>query len=205
MTAAEFAASRAALRQQAAAARLALPVAAREQASARICEHVLRAIAASDARAVGLYWPMLTQGEVDTRALDSALEARGIKRYYPFMAGPSGSSVPLGKPDLGLRELTADGLWPSGRHGLLQPRTGAIATQGTLSWIVVPAVASTIDDYRLGYGSGFYDRVLPSLRPPAQAIIVAFDVQRVEHLPAAPHDVRCDAVVTESGYFPAPA
>ena len=52
--------------------------------------------------------------------------------------------------------------------------------------------------HRLGYGAGFYDSLLPDVRPPAQAVVVAFDFQLLVDLPTLPHDVPCDWVVTDT-------
>jgi 5-formyltetrahydrofolate cyclo-ligase len=62
--------------------------------------------------------------------------------------------------------------------------------------IFVPLYGFTEGKYRLGHGSGWYDRFLPS-QPGAQKIGVGFESQRVDFL-AEPHDVPLDAIVTES-------
>jgi 5-formyltetrahydrofolate cyclo-ligase len=68
----------------------------------------------------------------------------------------------------------------------------------TLDAIVVPALAVDDRGYRLGYGAGYYDHTLPRFAPPARTIVVAFDYQFVIELPALPHDVACDVVVTDA-------
>ena len=59
--------------------------------------------------------------------------------------------------------------------------------------LIVPLVAFTDTGDRLGYGGGFYDRTLAAL-PGADAVGLAFAVQRVEALPLEPTDVRLRAV-----------
>jgi len=54
------------------------------------------------------------------------------------------------------------------------------------------------DGRRIGYGGGYYDRLLPVLRADAHRVAGAFELQLVDHVPAAPHDVAVDAVVTEA-------
>ena len=73
------------------------------------------------------------------------------------------------------------------------------APRKEISLILVPGVAFTPRGDRLGYGGGFYDRLLAgwSSRPPVVA--AAFAVQIVDRLPMGPDDVRIDAVVTEDG------
>jgi 5,10-methenyltetrahydrofolate synthetase len=67
-----------------------------------------------------------------------------------------------------------------------------------IDFVLVPGVAFDLEGRRLGYGGGYYDRLLPLLSPRAARVAGAFEIQIVERVPAAPHDVRVDAIVTES-------
>jgi 5-formyltetrahydrofolate cyclo-ligase len=67
-----------------------------------------------------------------------------------------------------------------------------------IEFVVVPGVAYDREGRRLGYGGGYYDRLLPLLSPRAPRVAGAFDVQIVERVPVGPNDVTIDAVVTES-------
>ena len=62
--------------------------------------------------------------------------------------------------------------------------------------VVVPGDAP--GGLRLGYGGGFYDRTLAAL-PGVPTLGVAFACQRMEVVPAGPHDAPLDAVATEAG------
>ena len=64
---------------------------------------------------------------------------------------------------------------------------------------LVPGVVFDKQGNRLGYGRGFYDRLLRQLSPSALRIGLAFDCQVVEQLPVEPHDERLDWLVTETG------
>ena len=68
----------------------------------------------------------------------------------------------------------------------------------TVDWILVPGVAFSPEGSRLGYGGGYYDRLMITLQPAAARIAGAFDAQIVAHIPAASHDLSVDLVVTES-------
>ena len=68
----------------------------------------------------------------------------------------------------------------------------------TIDWVLVPGVAFDSDGHRIGYGGGYYDRLLPLLRADARRVAAAFELQLVERVPAASHDVTVDAVVTEA-------
>jgi 5-formyltetrahydrofolate cyclo-ligase len=58
-------------------------------------------------------------------------------------------------------------------------------------------VAFDLAGRRLGYGAGYYDRLLPLLSPRAARVAGAFELQVVDRVPAAPHDVGVDTIVTE--------
>jgi 5-formyltetrahydrofolate cyclo-ligase len=67
-----------------------------------------------------------------------------------------------------------------------------------IDFVLVPGVAFDLAGRRLGYGGGYYDRLLPLLSPRAARVAGAFELQLVDHVPAAPHDIAVDALVTES-------
>ena len=61
-------------------------------------------------------------------------------------------------------------------------------------WLV-PGLAFTPDGQRLGYGGGWYDRLLARAAPTARKLGVAFPFQMVPDLPSAATDIRLDGVV----------
>ncbi len=67
-----------------------------------------------------------------------------------------------------------------------------------IDWVLVPGVAFDVSGHRIGYGGGYYDRLLPGLRADARRIGGAFELQIVERVPAAAHDLKVDAIVTEA-------
>ena len=73
------------------------------------------------------------------------------------------------------------------------------ADLAALGWALVPGIAFDGRGRRLGYGGGYYDRLLPLLPRGGWRAAGAFDGQWVERVPAATHDARVDLVVTESG------
>ena len=63
---------------------------------------------------------------------------------------------------------------------------------------VVPGLAFTREGGRLGYGGGWYDRLLREAAPDAVRLGVAHPFQLVSELPAEPHDQRLTDIVTSS-------
>ena len=74
---------------------------------------------------------------------------------------------------------------------------------GAVDWVLVPGVAFDPCGRRLGYGGGFYDRLLPLFAPGTARVAGAFDVQIVPRVPAAPHDLAVHTIVTETRTIPA--
>lgn len=62
--------------------------------------------------------------------------------------------------------------------------------------IVVPLVAFDQTGARLGYGGGCYDRYLPMLSPACQIIGIAFDEQRINHVPTYAHDLPLPNIIS---------
>ncbi|MBC8134958.1 MAG: 5-formyltetrahydrofolate cyclo-ligase [Fibrella sp.] len=85
------------------------------------------------------------------------------------------------------------------RFGIHEPHPDSpeIAPGGT-DLVIVPALAFDERGNRLGYGGGFYDRFLPRLRPDAVTVGLTLDALMVPALPAEPHDVPVQIVVTET-------
>lgn len=61
--------------------------------------------------------------------------------------------------------------------------------------VIVPAVAYDRAGNRLGRGKGFYDRLLASTK--ATKVGVGYEFQIVDEIPAEPHDVKMDMVITQ--------
>ncbi len=85
-----------------------------------------------------------------------------------------------------------------GHYGIREPKENLIRPipPGEIDAVVVPAVAFDRQGHRLGYGGGYYDRFLPGA-PRALRIGAAFAGQIVAELPADPHDVTMDRIVTD--------
>ena len=87
--------------------------------------------------------------------------------------------------------------WRRGRFGNWEP-TGDAVPADKLTLALVPGLAFTRDGGRLGRGKGFYDRFLEPIRDKCFLVGAGHDFQLVDDLPAEPHDVVMDAVVTPS-------
>ena len=70
-----------------------------------------------------------------------------------------------------------------------------------LDAVIVPMVGFDQQGYRLGYGSGYYDRTLATYPRQPLTIGVAFEMQRLENIYPQPHDIAMQFIVTEAGIF----
>ncbi len=67
-----------------------------------------------------------------------------------------------------------------------------------IDFVIIPGVAFTTDGARLGYGGGYYDRIIPLMIKKPLIVAPAFELQIIDNLPLEPHDINIDMIVTES-------
>ncbi|MFE6360988.1 5-formyltetrahydrofolate cyclo-ligase [Streptomyces sp. NPDC057806] len=156
------------------------------------------------ARTVAAY--VSVGSEPGTPALLDALRARGVRVLLPAL---------LPDNDLDWGVYTGESSLAPVRHGarmtLLEPsgeRLGPDAVT-TADVVLLPGLAVDARGMRLGRGGGSYDRVLARLeRADAHPalVVLLYDTEVVERVPAEAHDRPVQAVVTPSGVrrFPAP-
>lgn len=85
-----------------------------------------------------------------------------------------------------------------GPMNILEPAEADIVAPEEIGVWIVPGLAFTKDGKRLGYGGGWYDRLLAMASKSARKIGVAHEFQIVENLPHEPHDIKMDCVVTDT-------
>ena len=69
-------------------------------------------------------------------------------------------------------------------------------------FVLVPGVAFDPGGGRLGYGGGYYDRLLGAVAAGTPLVAGAFEAQMVDVVPMAPGDRRVDRVITEARMYP---
>jgi 5-formyltetrahydrofolate cyclo-ligase len=183
------------LRDTFAAKRRALSPGEVASAGRAVCDRLRCLSAWSAAREVLLYMPI--QNEIDVRPLLDDLLARGVKALLPRCRPGEPGAMDLACP------RCREHLVP-GAYGILEPDPAACPSEPDASadLIVVPGLAFDRTGYRLGFGGGYYDRLLScrTLRT-ALTIGAAYAFQVVAALPTEPWDVRLRAICTENEYF----
>ncbi len=177
-----------AVRDRVLALRDALDPAERAAASVTIGRHIMALPSFAAARVVLLTLPF--RSEWDTRALFRAARAAGKTVALPRVDGVARM---LQLHDVGDESDTAPG-----HRGIPEPTADApMIAVDAIDWVLVPGVAFDHTGRRLGYGGGFYDRLLASVAKHIARVAGAFDVQVVDRVPAAPHDLTVDLVITD--------
>lgn len=181
---------KAALRRERLALRDAIPAETRIEASLTMADHAGDVIALDPGHIVSGFWPI--RSEVDIRPLMARLKSRGARLCLPAI---------VDKQTIVFRELL-DGIDVIAT-GFGTTGPGPEAPELDPDIMLVPLSAFDATGHRIGYGAGFYDRAIDRLRNKGhlpKLIGIAFDCQEVETVPAEPHDVALDAVLTESGF-----
>ena len=176
------------LRAEAAIRRASVHAARGEIAGVALTESFRAAFAGKLSEAVvSLYWPM--RDEIDVRNLIDSLAADGVRTALPVMVG---MDVPLV-----FREWhTGDALVP-GTFGVHEPAGDADILAPDI--VVVPLLAFDAVGNRLGYGGGYYDRTLRSLRAGGDVIAVGvgYDEQEISSVPGHTGDEILDMIITD--------
>lgn len=192
------------LRQAVIAQRNALDLDVRAAKSAVICARLVELMESSDTagqRTVAVYAAM--GSEVDPAAFAAAAVARGWRVAYPCMLSAT-DAMACGQR-MCMRAVSAGDA--SEAPFIAHPTRAFAATDvdsvrfpivpaKALDMIIVPLVAFDRAGARLGYGGGCYDRYLPVLSPACQIVGIAFDEQRVDHVPTDTHDLPLPNIVS---------
>jgi 5-formyltetrahydrofolate cyclo-ligase len=170
------------------AVRRAMPHEARVTRSEAICDRVIALPEWERASTVLAFVSMRT--EVQTERLVTVARAAG-KRVVATRMNESFD-------DLELREWRVDDPLEESGNLFLQPSADAPSVDpDAIDLVLVPALAVDDRGHRIGFGKGFYDRLLPRLTR-ATRIALVFDFERVAEVPEREGDTRVDAIVTDA-------
>jgi 5-formyltetrahydrofolate cyclo-ligase len=94
-----------------------------------------------------------------------------------------------------VHDLAAD--LRQGMLGIPEPRRSCPEVEpDRIAWVLVPGLAFDDRCYRLGRGAGYYDRLLPTLRPDTPRWALILDEQWIDRVPVEPHDVPVDGLAS---------
>lgn len=132
------------------------------------------------------------RSEIETRPLIDQWLKEKRRVYVPVMQPESRSILPV--------QIDEDH-WnlPVNAYGIQEPKLegAAILPVEKLDLVIVPGLAFDIQGFRLGYGGGYYDRLIPRLRNDAYTLALCYDFQLVESVPVGPFDQKVQTILTE--------
>ncbi len=79
----------------------------------------------------------------------------------------------------------------------MEPQQLRIVQLDRIELFILPGVAFDEKGVRLGYGGGYFDRLLGDKKQHRKLIGLAFEMQMQKELPCSPHDIFMDMVITE--------
>lgn len=126
-------------------------------------------------------------GEVDTRTLIDYMSSSGKVVILPK----------LNKIKKEFRRCQFMG-WDhvvKNSEGYYEPIYGMDEDMSDIDLIIVPALAVSISGQRIGYGGGYYDKLLKQTF--ATKVVLAFEFQIFEYIESTNLDTRIDKIITE--------
>lgn len=177
------------LREKGLKARNSLDAAEREAKSAAICSRIIQTPEYAAAKTILLY--SFIRSEVQLFALAETGKKDGKTIAYPVCLAE------------GQMLAACSNAWQKGPYGILEPdlQQGRVIDPREIDLVICPCVAFDEQCRRIGMGAGYYDAFLPRLRPDASVWAAAYEIQKVDAIPADPWDIRMHRVYTESNVY----
>jgi 5-formyltetrahydrofolate cyclo-ligase len=90
--------------------------------------------------------------------------------------------------------------YEKGPLGILQPvrKSWDIVSPDVIDFVLMPGLAFDLTGGRLGFGAGYYDRMLAKHRSHIKRVGLAFDFQILDSVPQSATDIPVEIIVTES-------
>ncbi|MGB8331200.1 MAG: 5-formyltetrahydrofolate cyclo-ligase [Polyangiales bacterium] len=174
-----------ALRSQMRAVRAALPESACDARSEAITERMLSLEELDQAVTILAFASI--RNEVRTRPTMEAAWVRGKRVALPRVVGD----------ELQLHVVHPDTELVEGSFSVPEPPESAERVgPEEVDFALIPALAVDPRGFRIGYGGGYYDRLLPLLEQ-ARTCVLAYDFQLISEVPELPFDVAVDLIVTD--------
>ncbi|WP_329385293.1 5-formyltetrahydrofolate cyclo-ligase [Anaerofustis butyriciformans] len=84
-----------------------------------------------------------------------------------------------------------------GFYGILEPKKEfiRITNPNILDIVITPGIVFAKDNYRIGYGGGFYDKFFANKKLKAKKIGLCFSEQIIESIPIDKYDIPVDYII----------
>ena len=177
------------LRQEALARRDRMRQEQRTIISQKLVDGLQKLLDCLKGKTVAGFWPI--KSEIDPRPLMLALKEHGITLALPAIIDKTTMVFRIFDDGGKLVDMGFGTVGPSEEAKIVEPET-----------LLVPLSAFDSKGNRIGYGAGYYDRAIASMRENGHnplLIGLAFDCQKVSSIRAEPHDQKLAMILTESG------
>ena len=163
-----------------------------DEASTRLTDAFLALIAERSWIHIAVFIPL--PGEPDIWTPSQQLIARQAARVYAPRMMPENQ--------LDLVMMTNTTALVRGPFGVIEPplESNALADLTTLDAVFIPGLAFSKDGGRLGFGGGWYDRLLARVPDKTIKIGVCWNELLIDSVPMDAWDVHVDGILTEAGY-----
>jgi 5-formyltetrahydrofolate cyclo-ligase len=171
-----------------------IPAARREQDSAQARALLARQRVWREAKAVLFYAPLPEEMDFLPLLAQALAEGRtvALPRFFPETGGYAACQI-----ENFARDCAA------GKFGIAEPAARCqVFPLNRLDLTLVPGVGFDAAGHRLGRGRGYYDRLLAEAA--GRRCGVAFDEQMAEDIPAEPHDITLNCIVTPTRWVEIP-
>ncbi|MFN3946948.1 MAG: 5-formyltetrahydrofolate cyclo-ligase [Aquificaceae bacterium] len=159
----------------------------REALSKRIVDRILELKEIKGAKKVLLFCPI--RGEPDITPLFSWVLKEGKRLVLPKVEGENLKLIEVEKE----KELSI------GAFCIPEPKEGKEVSPQEIEFSLIPGLIFDKEGYRIGYGKGYYDKLLDRLK--GKRVGVCYDFQVVERLPRDSWDKPVDWVLTEKKLY----
>lgn len=141
--------------------------------------------------ALVLHLSLSIGSEVPTDELIAEARGRGLRVVVPVTL--------VADRRLLLSEFPGPDAMVTGPFGIREPRPDRRMPVDVteVDLLVIPGVAFDPEGHRLGWGAGFYDRLLAGAQTRVPIVALAYECQMVPAIPTQEHDVRVSIIVTE--------
>ena len=183
------------MRETVLAQREAMPVGVRRAASIAILEKVCALPQYAQASVVLTY--MGFGSEIETQSFFERIVADGKIAVLPRVDRLAQSLM--------LHSARSVSELQTSKWGIREPNVMApVVAIGAIEFVLMPGVAFDRNGNRLGYGRGYYDKLLSAANPALARVAAGFSCQVVGRVPAGPSDRKVHQIITETEIIATP-
>lgn len=147
-----------------------------------ICQNIVKNEIYKNAKIIFAYYPMTYEADISLLFEDNSKQW-----FLPKVFGD----------DMQFFEYKIGDALKKSKFGVLEPEINDTPTNAIPDLIIVPAVSVDINNYRLGYGKGYYDRFLSQFDVQPKTLTPIFSNLIQQDLPKEKHDKKIDIIITE--------